>query len=88
MGGFRPPVKKEIKDEILAKVKQGEKVPLLASQYGVSSGAVYGWLSDRASAEPGTLELSRLRRENQDLYRLLGKATAELERSKKNRAAR
>ena len=87
MGGFHPPVKKEIKDEILSKVKNGEKVVILAKQYAVAENTIYGWLSNKATSEPGTLELSRLRRENQDLYYLLGKATAELERSKKNRVA-
>lgn len=85
---FRAPINKEIKEKILAKVKNGEKVPELATQYGVAPNTVYGWLSDRAASEPGTLELSRLKRENQDLYWLLGKVTAELERSKKNRASR
>ena len=88
MGGFHPPVRKEIKEEILSKVKNGEKVAVLAKQYALSENTIYGWLSNKATAEPGTLELSRLKRENQDLYYLLGKATAELERSKKNRAAR
>lgn len=86
MSGFHPPIKKEIKDEILAKVKEGHKVPELAKQYGLSESAIYRWLGSKAIGEPGTLELSRLKRENQELYTLLGKATAELERSKKNRA--
>lgn len=88
MGGYHPPVKKEVKEEILGKIKNGEKVAGLAKLYAVAENTIYGWLSGRASSEPGALELSRLKRENQDLYRLLGKATAELERSKKNRAAR
>lgn len=88
MSGFHPPIKKEIKEEILAKVKNGEKVPDLARLYSIAPNTIYGWLSNRASSEPGTLELSRLKRENQDLYWLLGRVTAELEKSKKNRANR
>lgn len=80
---FRAPIKKEIKEEILAKVKNGEKVPALAATYGVAPNTVYGWLSDRATSEPGTLELSRLKRENQELYALIGRTAAQLERSKK-----
>lgn len=83
---FRQPIKKEIKEEILAKVKNGEKVSALAIQYAVADNTIYGWLGKRVSGEPGTLELSRLKRENQDLYWLLGKVTADLERLKKNRA--
>ena len=88
MSGYHPPVKKEIKNEIIEKIKNGEKVPTLATTYGLAETTLYGWISARASSEPGTLELSRLRRENQDLYLLVGRITAELERSKKNRAAR
>lgn len=85
-GGYHPPIKKEIKDEILSKVKEGQKVPDLARQYGISDRTIYTWVGGRATSEPGTLELSRLKRENQELYALLGRVTAELERSKKNRA--
>lgn len=86
MSGFHPPIKKEIKDEILAKVKEGKKVPELAKIYGISESAIYHWVGAGATGEPGTLELSRLKRENQELYTLIGKITADLERSKKNRA--
>jgi len=83
MSGFHAPIKKEIKEEILAKVKEGKTVTEVAAQYGVSTKTIYTWLSNRATGEPGTLELSRLKRENQELYALVGRITAQLERSKK-----
>jgi transposase-like protein len=83
MSGFHAPINKEIKEEILAKVKEGKTVTETAAQYGVSTKTIYTWLSNKATGEPGTLEPSRLRRENQELYTLIGRITAQLERSKK-----
>ena len=80
---FRAPINKEIKEEILAKIKEGKTVTETAGQYGVSTKTIYTWLSNKATGEPGALELSRLRRENQELYALVGRITAQLERSKK-----
>lgn len=83
MSGFRAPINKEIKEEILTKVKEGKTVTEVASQYGISTKTIYTWLSNKVTGEPGALELSRLRRENGELYALVGRITAELERSKK-----
>lgn len=83
MSGFRPPIKKEIKEEILTKVKEGKTVTEVAAQFGVSTKTIYTWLSNRATGEPSTLELVKLRKENQELYLLVGRITAQLERSKK-----
>lgn len=85
MAGFRPPVKPEVKATILEKIKAGERVPELARQYELAPNTIYGWLTKKANAEPGTLEMSRLKRENAELYALVGRVTAELERAKKNR---
>jgi Mor family transcriptional regulator len=35
---------KEVKDEILSKVKLGEKVMVISKQYGVSEKTIYNWL--------------------------------------------
>ena len=39
------PIAKEIKEEILLKIKQGTKVPVLADQYGISAKTIYTWLA-------------------------------------------
>ena len=83
MSGFHPPIKSEIKEKILTKVKEGSKVPDVAREFGIADKTIYGWISTAATSEPGTLELSRLKRENQDLYLLIGHLTAQIERSKK-----
>jgi len=44
MGAYKR-IPKEIKDEILARLKQGNKVVDLASQYAISTKTIYNWLA-------------------------------------------
>jgi len=45
-------VPKAIKEEIVGKVKAGERVVDLAEQYGVSDKTIYGWLRQRTGVVP------------------------------------
>lgn len=74
----------ETKEEILAKVKNGETVVSVSSQYGISPKTIYAWLSSSVKPEMSILEANRLRRENDELKRIIGIVTLELERGKKN----
>lgn len=78
-------VPKEIKDEIISKAKAGEKVIDLAKLYGLNDKTIYRWLSNQAKPEISILEHNRLKRENEELKRILGLVTFELERKKKGR---
>lgn len=74
-----------IKDEILLKIRDGGvKVTEVADQYGISSKTIYAWL--RAGVVDGNrnliLENSRLRKELEQAYRVLGRLTAETRRPK------
>lgn len=82
MGGYKR-IPKEIKDEVLTRIKQGQKVPQLAEQYGISSKTIYSWLSAGVAAEVSTLEYARMKRERDDLLRLVGNLTLEVEKRKK-----
>lgn len=84
MGGYKR-IPKEIKDEVLARIKQGQKVPQLASEYGISTKTIYNWLSAGVQAEVSTLEFTRMKRERDDLLRLVGNLTLEVEKRKKKR---
>lgn len=46
-------IAKEIKEEVLAKAKAGEKVSVLADQYGISDRTIYAWLRQNT----GTIHL-------------------------------
>ena len=79
------PVNPEVKAEILAKVKSGEKVAAVAQQYGVSDKSIYTWLSRKAMGTISLLEYNRLRNENSQLKQIIGVLTFELEKTKKKK---
>jgi transposase-like protein len=79
-------IPKATKEEILGKVKNGETVASLASQYGISPKTIYGWLRWATVPKISLMEVARLRRENEELKRIIGIITLELERGKKNRS--
>lgn len=55
-----------------------------ASTYHVNAKTIYYWLRSNVvdSDKNLILELNRLRKENEQLYKMLGRATAELNRPK------
>lgn len=80
------PTDPKLKAEIIAKVRdEGMRVTDVSAEYGVSAKSVYTWL--REGVVDGNrnliLELNRLRKENEQLYKLLGRATAEMQRPKR-----
>ena len=81
------PVKKEIRDEIMGKVQEGKfSVRELADQYGISDKTIYNWIRAKATPEINLVEINRLKRENEDLKRIIGIVTLQLEREKKGKA--
>ena len=76
-------IPKKTKEEILEKVKNGEKVMGLANQYGISAKTIYNWLRAQVKPDISLMEWNKLKRENQDLKQIIGLITLELERSKK-----
>lgn len=78
-------ISKEIREEILSKARSGEKVSALASQYGISSRTIYGWLRVDSSDEViSILKYNKLKRENEELKWLIGELTLDLKREKKD----
>jgi len=78
-------IAKEIKDEVLAKAKAGEKVRSLADQYGISDRTIYGWLRQNTGEEVvSVLKYNKLKRENEELKRLVGELTLGMTIGKKN----
>lgn len=79
------PIPKEIKTEILEKIKEGQKAPTLAKQYGVSAKTIYSWLAKSVAPEISYAEYSRLKRENEELKRIIGMMALDLEQEKKEK---
>src|SRR5438046_3188097 len=72
-------IAKEIKNEILAKVKEGEKVTDLAKQYAVSDKSIYTWLHlETGDQVVSPVQYNRLKRENEELKKLIGELSLKL----------
>jgi transposase-like protein len=79
------PADRTHKAEIVSKIRDhGLSVSEASTQYGISAKSIYAWL--REGVVDGNrnviLELNRLRKENEQLYKLLGRATAEMQKAK------
>jgi transposase-like protein len=74
-----------VKSEIMTKIRdEGMRVVEAADTYGISSKTIYTWL--RTGVVDGNrnliLENNKLRKELEIAYRILGRATAEIQKSK------
>ena len=84
-GPFKPidPVSKQ---QILERVRLGvEPITHIAREFGIGDSTIHGWLEKKVARSPDhtASELQRLRRENAELYEILGRLTVDVERSKK-----
>lgn len=78
-------IRKDVKEQILNRLKnEGIPVAKLAEEHGISPATIYHWLGGQSTGAQ-TLELAKLRRQNQMLSELLGRVTLELEKSKKKK---
>lgn len=78
-------IPKEIKEQILKRIKEeGITVAQAAADAGVSVKTIYNWLRNKNVKDTSILEISRLKRENKELFEIIGRLTHDLKRSKKN----
>ena len=76
----------EVREEVLGKIRRGQKVSAVAQEHGINDQTIRNWLErDTGGNRAEILEVSRLRRENEALLRLVGQLTYESEVQKKNR---
>jgi transposase-like protein len=79
-----PSVSKEVKEQILKRIKDdGVPIAQIAQEHGISTKTIYNWLGRGVKAPPSILELSRLKRENQGLMELIGRMTVKLSSAEK-----
>jgi transposase-like protein len=78
-------IAKEIKEQVLSRIKnEGITAAQAARDAGISADTVYGWIAKSANGVNNeALENTRLKRELQGVYELLGKLTTELAQFKK-----
>lgn len=80
------PIDSALRAEIVRKIRdEGMKVVDASTQYGIGSPTIYRWLKEGVvdGNRNLILENNRLKKENEMLYRMLGRATAEMNRPKK-----
>ena len=76
----------EVRNEIVTKIRdEGMTVIEASQQYNIAKSAIYTWMRDGVANSSSSLilENNRLKKENEQLYNLLGRATVELKKSKK-----
>lgn len=84
MGDLRRHFASEFKEEVISKVKAGEKsVAAVARDYGISSKYIYNWISSPINKDPYVLKINRLEREKAELLQIIGELTTEVKRGKK-----
>jgi transposase-like protein len=77
----------EKKEQILHRIRtEGISAAQAAREHGISVHSVYNWLGRSATVPSNILQLNKLKRENDELKRLLGEAMLMSERSKKNQS--
>jgi transposase-like protein len=79
-------VPQDKRNEIIAKIRdEGMTVAEAARQYNIGPKAIYSWMRDGVanSSTSLILEVNRLKKENEQLYNMLGRATVELKKVKK-----
>lgn len=74
-----------VKQAVLEDIKNGMKVSEASLKHGVTGNAIYLWLRAQAdNTGTSSLEVAKLRRENQELKELVGLFALEKKRAEKN----
>lgn len=69
-------ISKEIKEETINRIKhQGISVAQAAQDIGVSTVTIYSWLGNKARGSVSVLAHNKLKKENEELKRLIGELT-------------
>ena len=77
----------EVKEQIINRIKnEGVSVAQAAKDHGVHETTIYGWLGAKADGVPRALELIKLKRENEELFRLVGMITLKLSETQKKKS--
>lgn len=79
------PIDPQLRAKIVAKIRNdGMSVSEASATYGISSKSIYYWLSEGVvdGNRNLILENNKLKKELEQVYKLLGRATAEMQRPK------
>ena len=75
----------ELKDEVINRIKAGEATSDVAREKGIVPRLVYQWVAKTIEVKSDknyVLEIGKLNKEVSELYRLIGKLTADMSKKK------
>ncbi len=73
-------VSKEVKEQILQRIKQGGvSVKQASEEHGISTKSIYRWLTQGVSQNPTWSQVAKLKKENKMLLELVGEITVKLD---------
>ena len=85
--GVHSRIAPELREQIIHRIRtEGVSAAQAAKEHGVSTPTVYAWLRRSTTLPSNILQMNKLKRENEELKRLLGQAMLLSERSKKNQS--
>lgn len=76
----------EVREQIISRIKNdGTTVQQAAKDHGVSEQTIYNWIGAKTEGGPSVMEIAKLRRENDELLKLVGILTLKLNESQKKK---
>lgn len=77
-------IAKDIKEQIISRIKnEGVSVTQAAKDHGISEVTIYGWVAKKINGQPSAAEIIKLKRENEQLLKLIGEMTVKLSKTQK-----
>lgn len=76
----------EVKEQIINRIKNdGVTVAQASKDHGVSEVSIYSWISKKVQGQPTIAENIKLKREVDQLYKLVGEMTLKLSETQKKK---
>lgn len=76
----------DVKEQIINRIKNdGVTVGQAAKDHGLHETTIYGWLGKKAEGIPSILEFAKVKRERDELFRLLGEVTLRMSEAQKKK---
>lgn len=79
-------ITQEVREQIINRVKhEGVPIKQIAEEHGITDSAIYKWMGKGVEGSASVLEFAKLRRENDELLRLVGLMTLKLSEAQKKK---
>ena len=76
----------DVKEQIINRIKnEGVTVVEAAKEHGVSENTIYAWIAKKTDGQPTLSEIIKLKKENAQLFQLLGEITLKLSETQRKK---